>query len=375
MSFNEKAIIVTSNEPWGDLWYSKQNYAYELSKTHQVIFINPPQKWKVKNLLLPHFYLEEYTANLRILNYQNTLPIINNFFNRINNYIISKRIKFYLKRNGFTDYILWAFDPQRLYNHKVLGAVFGVYHCVDYYYFKFIGETELCKNSDVLFATSQRYIDEYKDFQIPKYIVPHGISSEEFEINPEESLKAVLPVEDYALYVGVIDRRIDYELLEKALIRFPELPFVFIGPVRIPNDSISAKRIFEDKKYKNLLAIGSKHFKTLKYYINKARFCISFMDMKMHSNTVHHHKTLVYLTQGKPIFSPTFTEYKDLSNIIYLNDSYEGLLNMIDKFLKEGEDKSLSKKRMEYAKRFTFEQVLEDATNILNKYCNSNQTT
>ena len=32
MKLENQTILVTSNEPWGDLWYSKQNYAYELSK-------------------------------------------------------------------------------------------------------------------------------------------------------------------------------------------------------------------------------------------------------------------------------------------------------------------------------------------------------
>ena len=47
-----KNIIIVSNEPWGDIWYSKHHYAYELNKTNQVLFIDPPRKWSFWNLFM-----------------------------------------------------------------------------------------------------------------------------------------------------------------------------------------------------------------------------------------------------------------------------------------------------------------------------------
>ena len=43
-------ILITSNEPWGDIWYTKHNYAYELSKTNKVFFLNPPKGWRQNSL-------------------------------------------------------------------------------------------------------------------------------------------------------------------------------------------------------------------------------------------------------------------------------------------------------------------------------------
>lgn len=371
MKLEQQTIVVTSNEPWGDLWYSKQNYAYELSKKNTVYFINPPTQYSVKNLISNPITEGSYNENLHYIDYQNFLPLRNDALIRKNNKMVSNHLKKYFHKKGIDDYIMWAFDPLRLFNHKLLGAKLGIYHCVDYYYFQYIGEHELCTHSDFLFATSQRFLDDYTKYDAPKHVVPHGISSEEFTTDPKELANLDIDVEDYAVYVGVIDHRMDFSLLEKALIRFPDLPFVFVGPVRLYSRPIkeqdlgAAQRIFEQKKYSNMHSIGSRHFKTLKNYIKKAKLCISFMDMEYHANTVHHHKTLVYLTQGKPVFGPIFSEYKDFGNIMYMDNDGAKQLDLIADFLQNGEDPQLEKMRIEHAKKYTFENVLAAASQII----------
>lgn len=362
-----EVIIVTSNEPWGDVWYSKQNYAYELSKNNKVFFINPPSKWRFKNLLFNPIKTTSYAENLQYVDYNNFLPIINNFFNRLNNRWVSHYLKKYFEKKGITKAILWAFDPLRLYNYKLLGCKLGIYHCVDFYYSQFFGEHELCKNSDMIFATSQYFLNNFSSYKTPKYIVPHGISSEEFNLDEEILKQSDFGLADYAIYVGVIDLRMDYSLLEKALQAFPNIQFLFVGPVRLKHSSYKSKyidsaiRIFEENRYSNVHAIGSRHFKQLKYYINRAKFCISFMDMEYHANTIHHHKTLLYLAHGKPVFGPVFSEYRTMGNLMYMNNNGEELIGLIDNFIKNGEDSNLAEQRIRYARKFSFENILADA--------------
>lgn len=370
MKLENQTILITSNEPWGDIWYSKQNYAYELSKKNRVIFSNPPTRWSTKNLFRnPPIQQGHYNENLSFISYENFLPIRSNFLNRTNDKWVAKKIKKELHKQGIKDYIVWAFDPNRLYTPAQLGAKYSIYHCVDYYYSQYLGEANLCENSDLIFATSQKFLDEYTQFKTPQYVVPHGISSEEFSLDSQQ-LEATtdMEVEDYGLYVGVIDHRMDFDLLEEALKYFPHQPFVFVGPLRLPPNKEAAKRIFEQKLYKNVYAIGPRHFKTLKYYIKKAKFCISFMDMEYHPNIVHHHKTLVYLSQGKPTFGPIFTEYANLKDILYMDNDGRSQLEMLENFIKNGEDSSLEAKRIAHAQKYTFENVLTKASNIIHKH-------
>lgn len=370
IQLENQTILVTSNEPWGDLWYSKQNYAYELSKRNKVYFINPPTKWNWKNFFSNPITEASYTENLHILNYENYLPIRSDALNRTNNRWVSKKLRAYLEQRGVKDPILWAFDPLRLYDHRLLGAKLGIYHCVDYYYFQYLGEGELCRNSDLLFATSQRFLDEYKAFDKPKHVVPHGISSEEFTLDEAKLQTLDIDYKDYGLYVGVIDHRLDFDLLETVIQRYPDIPFVFVGPLRLP-DKAAAHRIFTERKYPNVHPIGARHFKQLKYYIRRSRFCTAFMDMNYHANTVHHHKTLVYLTQGKPVFGFKFSEYNAMEEIMYMDNTHEGLLRRLDQFIQQGESPDLAQQRIEYAWKYTFGNVLADAGKIIEEYTKS----
>ena len=53
-------IFLTSNEPWGDVWFSKQHYANELAKMgHQVYFLNAPTGWSPKNLFRINLRVEK----------------------------------------------------------------------------------------------------------------------------------------------------------------------------------------------------------------------------------------------------------------------------------------------------------------------------
>lgn len=373
MKLENQFIIVTSNEPWGEIWYSKQNYAYELSRKNKVFFINPPTGWKWTNLFNKKVTIGEYSANLHYIDYVNPFPIRSRFLNKLNNKIVSRRIKKFLSNKGIKETILWAFDPLRLYDYKLLGAKMGIYHVVDYYYFQYYGEYELCEKSDLIFSTSQKFLDEFAAYSTPKHVVPHGISSEEFKVDEEELNRTEVPTEDYGLYVGVIDHRMDFTLLEKVIKKFPDQPFVFVGPLRLP-DRTPAKRIFEEKLYNNVFILGPKHFKTLKYYIKKAKFCISFMDMEYHANIVHHHKTLVYLTQGKPIFGPVFTEYVSMGDILYMDNTHEGVMRLLEDFLKNGEDKTLENKRIKHASQYTFENVLAKAGKIIEQYTSTKKS-
>ncbi|MCO6500004.1 MAG: hypothetical protein J5I47_06450 [Vicingus serpentipes] len=317
---------------------------------------------------------EKYTKSLTYISYGNVIPIRGVFLNRINNFIVSKRLKSWLKRKKkLSNYIIWSFDPARLYTPDLIGATLSIFHCVDYYLFTLYGEREICEKSDYIFATSQRYLDEYEEFKTPKFKVPHGISSDEFLIDENEERKIITEItnlnispNNYGLFIGKIDFRLDFDFLEKVVTKFSQEQFVFIGPIELL-ESPSAKRIFLAKKYKNVVHIGVRHFKLLKYYIHLSKFCFSYMDMEQLWNTVHHHKTLVYLAQGKPVFSPIFSEYNNVKELMYMSNDNRESIQLLANFIENSESERLKEKRIAYADSHSFKSILLRVENILNK--------
>ena len=361
-----KNIAITSNEEWGDMWYSKHNYANELSRRNKVIFINPQGKWRMKYLLGCRITTSKYNENLTILNYNNILPIRSKLLYRINNYLVSSRLRKYFKEHSFTDFILWAFDPNRLSNGSMLGATRSFYHSVDLYNFRPYCELELSEKSDVIFSIANELIKFYKDFKTPIVLIPHGISSDEFSVE-KDALPKDFTLKEYGLYVGKIDNRVDFKLVENILKEFPEVPFLFIGNLTVGEMDEAAHRIFTEKKYPNLYHKNAIHFKKLKAYVASAKFCLAPMEHTMYHNTISHHKLLQYLAFGKPIFASKFLEYEKENTLLYMTNDYKETIENIRKFLENGESSEIVGKRIQYARGFTFEEIFKKVEAYMNK--------
>lgn len=355
-------IAITSNERWSEVWYSKHNYAFELSLNNHVFFINPPKKWRFRNLLINKIKIDIYNDNLIILSYQNFLPLINRRFNLLNNYLVSKYLLRFFRKRNISISVFWSFDPTRLYNPNLFEPEFSIFHCVDLFSFKYIGEKYLCEKSKCIIANSDLLLDNYKQFSTPQLYIPHGISSEEFEI--EESFVNV-DYDNFGLYFGVIDERLDYEALEHIISKFRNTSFVFIGPLNIPQKSKAAVRIFLENVYPNVFIHGAIHYKIAKYFIRKSIFCLALMDKNYPGNTIAHHKIMIYLAQGKPVFSNCFTEYAKWNNILYMSDNIDNIADRVKELIDFGEDESLIIRRIEFAKQYSYENLIGRINNFI----------
>ncbi len=359
IELKNKIIVVIANEAWGDVWYSKHNYANELSKNNTVVFINPSPPWKIKNVYKgPE--LIKIQENLFVLNYSNYLPILNNTFLKLNDRLCSAKIKAVLvKQFGRTPDIFWSFDPHRLFETRYFSVKRSIFHVVDKYEFKFFGEKHLAKHSDLIVIVSKTFESLYSNLNKNIVHVPHGISSTQF-ISTEQ------PTLDYeGIYVGNIDGRVNFKLLEKILVQFPSMRFLFIGKFHAGNDSL-ARSIFIDKKYSNLIWQGSKPFNTLKNYIAKAKFCLSIMDVTHPGNDIAHHKTLQYLAFGKPIFGSIFKDYSEIAELIYQSNDDSELIKLMSNYFLNNESTDLISKRILYAQQFTYDKHILRIEKALN---------
>ncbi|KJS07066.1 MAG: hypothetical protein VR77_02305 [Flavobacteriales bacterium BRH_c54] len=356
MKLENQTLLVISNEPWGDIWYSKHNWAYELSKKNKVFFINPPIKWKISNLWSFKICIDDYSESLQVLGYQNILPFTRfSLIYKLNNFIVSKKIKKWLLNNNYKRYIFWTFDPYRFSNPQFFSPLFSIYFRVDKY--RVQKEKILLKNIDKLVVTSKELLKDII-FKGSVLELSHGISSEEFvptnTINYEKG---------YFLYVGNIDHRLNIKLIDRILQEFPNERFVFIGKMYNLFTELS-QDIFYKNKYKNLIIHGVEHFKNLKNYIYYSKACLVPMDLKIHGNAVHHHKTLQYLALGKPIISPIFNDVinKEEYIISYKNDD-EAIEKI--KQLSHVETNEKVVQRIQFAKQFTYEKLIEKVEQFL----------
>lgn len=351
-----KTILIISNEPWGDIWYSKHNWAYELSKQNKVFFINSPKGWSFKHLFTNGIKIRNYSDTLRIVDYNNRLPFTRfGVLYLLNEYIVTGSLRKWFEKNKVSKTIFWSFDPYRFSNPKLLNATKSIFFRVD----KFLllsNERRLLKNVDGLVVTAEILL---KGTQSKKQLIlSHGISEEEFKYTNDVDYPS-----NYFLYVGNIDYRMDVELVEKLLIAFPNETFLFIGKL-VNTDNDFFQNIFYRKQHKNMIIHGVEHFKNLKNYIYHSKACLAPMDVKIDGNEIHHHKSLQYLAMGKPIISPIFNDSVNKDEFILGYTNSDEAISRIRE-LDSSETKQKVKNRINFAEQFLYSNLISKVEDFL----------
>lgn len=351
-------IVIVSNEAWGDIWFSKHHYAHELSKNNRVWFINPPGKWSPVNLFKSEISFRKINDNLNVISYSNFLPY--KFFKR-NNKVVSARLDKFFKKRNITIDIFWTFDPLRLYDPELINAKFSIFHAVDKYLFQYPSELLLHRKVDAFVVVAEEFKEQYVQYNKPILFVPHGIPGGEVLMNENNEN---LP-EKFTLYMGMIDARLDYDFIKKMALRFPEEKFLFLGDIKNVSDDIF-EEIFIHRKIPNIIHHPAVHALKLKKYIDASKCCIAPMSSEWSGNLISHHKILQYMSGGKAIFSPVFSAYKCFSDLLYMDNNSDELLNKMQNFYASGEDAGLFQKRLEYVKDHSYGAHINTVIKFIN---------
>ncbi|MBL7883047.1 MAG: hypothetical protein JNL69_03190 [Bacteroidia bacterium] len=358
MKLENQAILIISNEPWGDTWYSKHNYAWELSKKNKVIFINPPEKFNPFNIFKKNIHQKNITKSLDVVTYKNVLPVKFEFLRLVNERFIFNELKKYLRKNYNQQPIFWSFDPIRLTIPEVLNPKKIILHAVDEYLFTYPAEKIISKKADIIIAVAKEIGKNYTNYNQNTHIVHHAIPTDEF-INEKSKINNQLQ----GIYVGNIDKRIDFDYTSYIIEKFPNITFHFVGKITIANDAVNMD-IFTGK-FKNIVYHGEQPYKKLKEYIHSSDFCFVFKDIKYPGNNISSHKMLQYFAQGKPIFTTKMYRYKEIEELLYMENEKEKMVERIENFILKGEAEELKRKRIEYAKTFSFEHTLLNIEQLL----------
>lgn len=359
MQLKDRNIIIVSNEPWGDVWYSKHNYANELSKYNRVVFVDPVGPWSPKTVGRARVSMRQVSDRLSVLSYSNVLPAIGDLSFRLNNTLVSRAIREHLSTKGIVADLLLSFDPARLFDPALLGASRSLFIAVDRYFMSLRGERYLYPKVDGVVTLSEGFNSTFAPFAKPILTIGHGISTDEFDAEPLAG-----GFRGHGLYVGTMDHRLDLDLLRRMVEEHPTVPFVFIGRYALQH-SPAGERLFREGRYANVHLLGTVPFKQLARHIAGARFCLAPMDVNVPGNAVSHHKVFQYLALGKPTFCTVFTEYASIAHLLYMDNDVETHLARFTTFLNEGEDPGLPAARIAFARTKSYEAIFERIENFL----------
>ncbi len=355
MNLENQNILILSNEPWGEIWYSKHNYANELSKKNKVFFLNPPNAfsiWKIFNLKIEEKIIH---PNLSVIEYSNRLPVSLFNFWKLNDFLVLNRLNKYFKVKKIKDLLFWTFDPIRLGFPEILEPKKVIVHAVDAYLFSYPSEILLAKKADQILCVSEKIADSYKNYNTNVHIIPHAIPDDEF-LPVHQNRNSPLT----GVFIGKMDLRMDFEFNLEIFKSFPQIQFKIIG---IVNDAF-LKRL-QKEKLGNVTLLPPIKSNEIRNYVRSADFCFVFKNI-VYGNNISSHKLLQYLAQGKAIFGTDFSDMSpELKKTLHLSNTISEIKDALSTFSENDEYMERTHTRINYAKQFTFSKTIASIEAIL----------
>lgn len=304
-------LIVFCHLRWDFVIQRPQHLINRLAKNRKVLFVEEP---------IGHEAHERGTAVIR-----NVAPNIQVLQPRTDHTRLAEEIAplilNFIKEAGWKKPFIWFYsaafgDLAKLIPHSLL-----VYDCMDELS-AFRGapaslieqEKRLLTAADVVFTGGKSLYEAKKLLSDRVWCYPSSVDSAHFEkalhagtAIPSDLEKVARPVVGY---YGVIDERIDYELIADVARQHPEVSFVMIGPVVKVNPA-------DLPQAANLHYLGGKDYSELPAYLKG--FDIAMMPFALNESTkfISPTKTLEYIAAQKPVIStPVYDVVRDYSEVI-----------------------------------------------------------
>jgi len=249
-----------------------------------------------------------------------------------------------LDRKTIEKYILWYYSPMALTFSDHLSPIITVYDCMDELSaFQFADpelvhfETKLLKMADVVFTGGHCLYEAKKHRHSNIHPFPSSIDKEHFftarKENAEPADQAMIPEPRIGFY-GVLDERLDIELLDKIANISPDWHFILIGPVVKINPATLPK-------HSNIHYLGSKNYAELPAYLSGWNVAMIPFALNESTRFISPTKTPEYLSGGKPVVSTSITDvvtpYGE-QNLVYIADTPEDFVSAIQKCLEIRDD-------------------------------------
>lgn len=248
-----------------------------------------------------------------------------NFFQKL----LVKEIQEVIKMVDFEEYITWCFDLTRIQIAERFKKDVMIFDAIDnllehdqkkddYQYN--LEMYRFAKNhSELIFTVSKDLKESIFSDHNKTFYIPNAINLESYRqisLTRPEDLPKNKPVVGY---VGLLQERIDTEILDLAIQQNYDANFVFIGPV------LSKSHFKVIQKYPNVYFLGSKHHSVIPSYLYYFDVCLIPHKVNKFTKSMNPLKLYEYLAAGKEVVTtpvPPSEEYHNVIHICYDKEEF-----------------------------------------------------
>lgn len=324
-AFEGVDVICFSHLRWDFVYQRPQHLMTRLSKKNRVFFVEEPH---FDNTM--HYDVIRKTENLWV--------IVPHLASEMNESAVIDHQREFLSRllvkMNVRQYAAWYYTPMALLISDHLRPLITIYDCMDELSaFKFAPqalkdlEHKLINKADVVFTGGQSLYEAKKNQHHNIHPFPSSIDFSHFfrarthRDEPDDQKK--IPHPRFGFY-GVIDERMNLNLLEKVARRVKDWHFILIGPI-VKIDEKDLPRL------DNIHYLGKKEYSQLPFYL--AGWDVAIMPFALNESTryISPTKTPEYLAGGKPVISsPIVDVIKQYSTVVHFANTEDDFIKVAE---------------------------------------------
>lgn len=335
-------IIVHCHLCWDWVWQRPQQFLSRLSAKHKILFVETVRP--DDSLVTPMAQLRtaENYPNITILRLQfpgwrwHDGQYVDNERRRI----VQEALQGPLK-GQFENPVQWFYDPMAVTAFAgQMGEIATVYDCMDELS-KFRGappeilnrEAELLEQADVVFTGGRKLWESKSQKNENCHFYGCGVDIEHFgkaraeatEI-PEDVRSLKKPILGF---FGVVDERMDYDLIARLGDANPEWSIVIIGPRTKVEESALPKR-------PNVHWLGGRDYNQLPNYCKAFDVCLMPFALNEATEYINPTKSLEYMATGRPIVSSAVADVvRNFGSVVQIANSHDEFIELCRKTLFE----------------------------------------
>jgi glycosyltransferase involved in cell wall biosynthesis len=358
-------IIVHCHLCWDWVWQRPQQFLSRLSQRHRVLFVemHAPEE----NLIVPTARLQKISACPNITLLQMQFPSWRwsdgDFVDEQRRELLTKALHGPL-RGQFDEPVQWFYDPMAVTAFAgQMNEICTVYDCMDELS-KFRGappslierEAELLKVADVVFAGGRKLCEAKSKSNGNCHFYGCGVDVEHFGKALLDETEIPADARDLSKpvlgFFGVVDERMDYELIAKLADANPNWSVVIIGPAAKVDPAMLPRRV-------NLRWLGGRDYAQLPAYCKALDLCVMPFALNEATEFINPTKALEYMATGRNIVSSAVPDVvRNFGQVVKIANSHEEFIAHCQQLIARPDRKAIES-GLELARANSWESIVE----------------